>query len=318
MTGIRQSCVSIGIDIGGTKIEGVAIDGSGAVIGHLQRPSRKGNRAVCEDVGTVIHELLQVVSQSGSVVAARVVVGVGVPGRVDTAAGTVEEAVNLGISRLRLGPEIERECGVRTVIDNDVNMAAVGAVARTSDEVRDAVFINFGTGLAAGVIRDGALDRGASGITGEIGHVPVHPDGVACKCGQVGCLETVASGSAVARLWPTSRRYAIPDLLDHADDGDRHAQQVLHGVVDGVITAILMVLTTLDPPVVLLGGGMLKAGARLRDAIDAELNRRERASAFLRQVDASGRIHFVPDDEPIGAIGAAVAAGRSARITGAA
>ena len=311
MTGIRQSCVSIGIDIGGTKIEGVAIDGSGVVLGHLQRPSRQGNRAVCEDVSTVIHELLQAASKSGSVDTARAVVGVGVPGRVDTAAGTVEEAVNLGISRLRLGAEIERECGVHAVIDNDVNMAAIGAVANTRREVHDAVFINFGTGLAAGVIRDGVLDRGASGIIGEIGHVPMYPDGAACKCGQIGCLETMASGSAVARLWPTSQRYATPDLLDHADDGDRHAQQVLRGIVDGVITAILMVFTTLDPPVVLLGGGMMKAGARLHDAIVAELKRRERDSAFLRQVDASERIHFVSDDEPIGAIGAAVEAGRS-------
>ena len=84
-------------------------------------------------------------------------------------------------------------------------------------------YLNLGTGLAAGIVLDGRLLRGGHGVAGEIGHIPVDPAGVVCGCGQRGCLETLASGSAIARMWPTDDPLPARELFDAADAGDEHA-----------------------------------------------------------------------------------------------
>src|ERR671910_811353 len=119
---------------------------------------------------------------------------VDVPGLVDARSGTVKHAVNLGVDGewLPVGQLLADLVGVPVLVENDVNAATLGAVALSGAD--DVVYLSIGTGLAAGLVLEGRLRRGEHGAAGEIGHVPVDPQGVVCQCGQRGCLETIASG----------------------------------------------------------------------------------------------------------------------------
>lgn len=299
MTNERQGTL-IGVDVGGTKIEGVLTDGSGAVLATHRVPARPGDAQVVGDIVAVCRRLSD----------APLPVGIGIPGQVDSERGVVRDIVNLGIVRLDLAEEVGAALGAPVRVENDVNAAALGAAAIVGEPVpagQDFVFLNFGTGLAAGVVRDGRVAHGASGAIGEIGHIPVDPNGLPCPCGQHGCLETVASGGAVARLWPQGEP-PMPDLLAKAAAGDAEAGRVLGMVVHAIGDTVQIVIQAYDPAVIAIGGGMAKTGRPLIDAIAAELDRRAAASHFLRTLDMPGRLRLLPADEPIGAIGAALAA----------
>ena len=200
----------VGIDIGGTKIEAVLVDERNTVLNTCRIPARPGAQNVLDDVIGITRRL------GGEPVA----VGVGLPGQVDSVTGVVRDIVNLDIVKLELGREASKALGIPVQVENDVNAAALGAVALIDDQVSagdTVVFLNFGTGLAAGVVRDGHVERGYSGSYGEIGHIPVDPNKFLCNCGQRGCLETVTSGGSVAKLWPGQP--PLPDLIEKAKAG---------------------------------------------------------------------------------------------------
>ena len=142
------------------------------------------------------------------------------PGLVDVERGAVKHAVNLGVDGdwLPLGDLLADGSGVPVVVENDVNAATLGAAALSGAD--DLVYLSIGTGLAAGLVLDGRLRRGEHGAAGEIGHVPVDPTGVLCQCGQRGCLETIASGSALAAAWPSGDVPPAQALFAAAPAGD--------------------------------------------------------------------------------------------------
>ena len=137
-------------------------------------------------------------------------IGIGIPGTVDPVSGTVRFAVNVGIGRddLDLGPRLTDELGVGVHVENDVRAAALGADWYLSNEfgpVNDLAYLSIGTGIAAGYVEHGRLRRGNTLVAGEIGHIPIDPNGPLCACGQVGCIEAISSGSAIERMWPTEK-----------------------------------------------------------------------------------------------------------------
>lgn len=293
--------MTIGIDIGGTKIEGVLADPTGAVHATCRISARPGNDLVVEDTVRVARSLTE----------EPVPVGIGIPGQIDAEHGVVRNVVNLGITELALADEVGARLGAPVRIENDVNAAALGAAAVVGGERKagtgTVVFLNLGTGLAAGIVRDGRLDRGSTGAIGEIGHVPVDPNRLPCPCGQRGCLETVACGGAVARLWPSADP-AMPDILRRAAQGDPEARRVRDMVLHAIGDALQIVAQAYDPRLILVGGGMARTGAPLFDAIGAEMRRRAEGCPFLTTLDIPSRVRPVPDGAPIGAIGAALAA----------
>lgn len=290
----------IGIDVGGTKIEGVLADGSGEVLGSCRVPARPGGEHVVEDVVHVARELSET----------PLPVGIGIPGQVDSDAGVVRDIVNLDIVELNLADQVGAALGAPVHVENDVNAAALGAAALCGGQARPGqsiVFLNFGTGLAAGVVRDGRIDHGARGALGEIGHIPVDPNQLPCPCGQRGCLETVASGGAVARLWTTDGRPPMPDLIEHAQEGQAQAAHMLGIVTHAMGDVLQIVAQAYDPARILIGGGMAKTGQPLLDVIADELRRRETTCHFLETIDIPSRLALVPPEAPVGAIGAALA-----------
>ena len=194
----------LGIDIGGTKTAAVAIGEDGELSDQVRMPTGFGAEEV---VATALRTVERMTELAGVPASSFASIGIGIPGAVDSEPGRVAHAVNLGLEGLDLGPRLADRLGVDVRVENDVKAAAVGAhhLLGVADGIRahSMAYLNLGTGLAAGIVLDGRLLRGGHGVAGEIGHIPVDPAGVVCSCGQRGCLETLASGSAIARMWPT-------------------------------------------------------------------------------------------------------------------
>ena len=202
-----DDCRAIGLDIGATKTLGVLLvtttTGSRAWT-QVREATEPGPDGVVRTAELVVAHL-----SAATDGAPPTSVGLGIPGLVDVERGAVKHAVNLGVDGewVPLRAELEARLGVPVAVENDVNVATLGAVALSG--IRDLVYLSIGTGLAAGLVLDGTLRRGATGAAGEIGHVPIDPLGAVCQCGQRGCLETVASGRALAEAWPRVRATSL-------------------------------------------------------------------------------------------------------------
>ncbi|CAA9374844.1 MAG: Predicted N-acetyl-glucosamine kinase 2, ROK family [uncultured Nocardioides sp.] len=293
--------LDVGLDVGATKTLGVAISQDGTIVAEVREQTRLGADGVV-DTATRVFEALR--AATGERLAGTV--GVGVPGLVDVDLGAVKHAVNLGVDGewLRLRDLLSQRLDLAVVVENDVNAAALGAGAL--DDAEDIAYISIGTGLAAGLVLGGRLRRGAHGAAGEVGHVPVDPRGVACQCGQRGCLETVASGSALATAWPTPDAPAAAALFTAAARGDAAAIVVRDRLCAGVASAARVLSLTVDPVSIVLGGGVAQVGEPLRVGVQQALRDQAAGSPFLTSLDLAGRVRVVPADYPVAAVGAAL------------
>lgn len=299
-----SAATSVGLDIGATKTLGLVLDPGGAILAEVREPTEPGAEGIVRSAARVFEALRAVTGQplAGTV-------GVGIPGLVDVERGAVKHAVNLGVDGdwLPLRELLARRLGVPVVLENDVNAATLGAAALSSggSAAADLVYLSIGTGLAAGLMLDGRLRRGEHGAAGEIGHVPVDPQGVVCQCGQRGCLETIASGSALAAAWPSGDAPAAPALFAAARTGDPTAIAARDRFSDGVASAIRVLSLAVDPASIVLGGGVAQLGDPLRVAVAQALVAQASSSPFLASLDLAGRLQVVPPDYPVAAVGAA-------------
>lgn len=305
--GVRPT---VGLDIGGTKTLAALLSPDGEVLAQARVATVRGPEAVVAVAASAVEG---VVRQAGLEVGDLDGVGVGVPGLVGYDDGTVRHAVNLGIEGgpLPLARRLGDRLGVDVVVDNDLNVAALGAAHLAPEAATrplDLAFLALGTGLAAGLVLDGVVRRGA-GAAGEIGHVPIDPAGPLCPCGQRGCLELYAAGTAVDRLWPTtSGRPAPVELFEAAKAGDPAAVAARDTYADAVAAAVRMLVLSVDVRHVVLGGGVAQLGAPLLDAVRAALGRQAAASPFLASLRLSERVLLAPGRVPVAAVGAAVLA----------
>lgn len=293
--------LDVGLDVGATKTLGVAISQDGTIVAEVREQTRPGAEGVVDTVTRVFEALREATGER-----LQGTVGVGVPGLVDVDLGAVKHAVNLGVDGewLRLRDLLSQRLDLAVVVENDVNAAALGACAL--DDAEDIAYISIGTGLAAGLVLGGRLRRGAHGAAGEVGHVPVDPLGAACQCGQRGCLETIASGSALASAWPTPDAPAASALFSAAARGDAAAVVVRDRLCAGVASAARVLSLTVDPVSIYLGGGVAQVGEPLRSGVQQALRDQAAGSPFLTSLDLAGRIRVVPADYPVAAVGAAL------------
>ncbi|WP_431245401.1 ROK family protein [Leifsonia xyli] len=292
----------LGIDIGGTKTDAVAVDEAGALAQRIRLVTGFGDSAVVETAVAAVSRLGELTGLAPTGFRS---IGIGVPGMVDTASGHVAHAVNLGLERLELGGMLAGRLGVGVRVENDVKAAALGAY-HLLGLTGTMAFLNLGTGMAAGIVADGRLWRGSSGIAGEIGHLPVDPLGPVCGCGQRGCLETVASGSGVARQWPTDDPLPVRAVFRAAAAGDPGARAITARLAAGIAAAVRVLVLTVDPGTVVIGGGLSHLGQRLLDDVHGVLHDWERTSPFLASLDLPGRVRLVPEGTPVAALGAAL------------
>jgi predicted NBD/HSP70 family sugar kinase len=171
----------------------------------------------------------------------------------------------------------------------------------------DLAYLSLGTGFAAGFVLDGVLRRGAHGVAGEIGHVPVNPDGALCSCGQRGCLELSAAASALTAAWPTDGQMSpAAAVFAAASSGDPRALAVRDHFAARVADAIRMLGLSVDPAVIVLGGGVTDLGEPLLAVVTAALRAQAVASPFLAAINLAARVRLLPAGVPAAAIGAAM------------
>ncbi|HEX8771180.1 MAG TPA: ROK family protein, partial [Acidimicrobiales bacterium] len=188
--------LSIGIDLGGTKCLGVAV-AEEEVVAELRLPTPPGADAVLATLVELVAGLRSRCAPDGDVTS----IGVGVPGLVDRA-GVLQVAPNLvGVTGLQVRTELQRVFGQTVAVDNDATCAVwsehkMGAARGLSD----VVLVTLGTGIGGGIVARGQVWRGAQGFAGEFGHMVVDPEGPPCPCGQRGCWERFASGTALGGL----------------------------------------------------------------------------------------------------------------------
>jgi glucokinase len=320
-----------GLDIGGSKVLAVAVeiqdgDERPRVIDQVRLATFQGPDGVVDTASRALTALAGRLTgrngRHGGPAELFSGVGIGVPGLVDAERGAVTHAVNLGVGTggLALADRLQRRLTLPVVVENDVNAAACGVAAHLRLDQVDLAYLSIGTGLAAGIVLNGVLRRGPHNTAGEIGHVPVDPAGPLCACGQHGCLEVLASGSAIAARWPVHPDGGTPigsvsptihpaqALFDSAAAGDPRAVAIRDEVAGYLAAAVRMLALTVDVDVVVLGGGVSEVGEPLLTAIGSALDRQAAGSAFLRGLDLSSRLALIPRDQPVAAVGAALLA----------
>jgi glucokinase len=333
--------LTLGIDVGGTKILGLAIDEGGAVLAEAKVPTPRllppestagpGSDAVIEAITEVAGRLLDALGPDRAAVVDAV--GVGVPGLVDDH-GHLRFAPNLpGGEGLDVGHRVTEGLAgragapVQVVVDNDATCATIGEwIYGAARGATDAVVVTLGTGIGGGLIVNNAVARGALGFAGEIGHMVVDPSGPSCPCGRRGCWERFASGSGLGRLArDAAHAGGLDDVLRRAGGdpesvrgedvtaaaaaGDAAAQAVLEELGWWLAVGLANLANILDPAVFVLGGGLVEALDLIIDPVRA---------AFDDQVEGRlGRpevmIQLAGLGERAGAVGAGILARRNHR-----
>jgi len=271
---VAVSSLSIGVDVGGTKVLGGVVDPDGKILLRSRRDTpRQGGSALTATIAEVIKELL-VDHEVDSV-------GISAAGFVSSDRKTMLATPNIsGWNGVDLQAEISTLVGLNVVIENDANSAAWGEARHGAGRGENhLMMLTVGTGIGGGVVVDGELYRGAFGIAAEFGHVRVVPEGHLCGCGARGCFEQYASGNALLRHARESIS-ATPDLAhnllsrgdgtvvgltgkhitDAARDGDAVALAAFNTTAQWLGAGIASLAMILDPACVVIGGGVIDAG----------------------------------------------------------
>jgi glucokinase len=300
-----MSSVLLGIDVGGSKVSGVAVDEA--------RDSLLAERVAPLDGTSIDRQMLAMartlLADAGGGNAAAV--GLAVPGQVDVRRGVMRLAVNLEEGELAIGPIIEAAVGAPCFVEHDAR-----AVALWLHQTRggDLAYLSVGTGISAGIVVEGRLIRGSEGLAGEIGHLCAEPDGPECACGLAGCLEAVASGPAIARrareAMRTGRSSSLPSeptteqVYRAASEGDELAREVVSRASLHLAHAVRGLVFAFGVPLVVIGGGVARAGDSFLQPILEALDRERLASPLLRQAIPPHTVQLLSRDRDAGAMGA--------------
>jgi fructokinase len=247
----------IGIDLGGTKIEGIALEGSRELARMRVDTPRDDYARTVEAVAAMAEALEQRAGTRGTV-------GVGIPGTLSPDSGRVKNANSVWLIGQPLLPDLQRRLDREVRIANDANCFAVSEAADGAAAGADVVFgVIVGTGTGAGVVVRGQVLTGPHGIAGEWGHNPLPwPDdderpGPACYCGQHGCIETFLSGPGLSADYERATgRIDVPPLIVTAAERDPAARAAMARYEHRLARALSSVINILDPDVIVLGGGM--------------------------------------------------------------
>ncbi|MET9320344.1 ROK family protein [Streptomyces sp. NPDC003038] len=269
----------IALDVGGTGMKAALVAADGTLLHEARRATgrERGPEAVVETILAFAAELLVLGRERFGEAASAA--GVAVPGIVDASNGIAVYAANLGWRDVPMRDLLSGRLGSLPVaLGHDVRTGGLAegriGAGRGADRF---LFVPLGTGIAGAIGIGGRIEAGAHGYAGEIGHIVVRPGGPACGCGQRGCLETLASASAVSRAWAAAAGDPGADAADCAAavaSGDPRARKVwleaVGALADGLVTAI----TLLDPRTLIIGGGLAEAGETLFTPLRAAVEER--------------------------------------------
>ncbi len=311
----------IGIDLGGTKISTALINSDGSIIVHDYRETCavEGQEAV---IGRMLDGARRVMAEAQVTPSQVAAVGVGAPGPLNVEMGVVVAPPNLpGWDRVPLKRLIEEGLGITTFLENDANAAALGEHRFGAGRgVEHMIYVTVSTGIGGGLILDGELYHGGSGMAGEIGHITIVPYGPLCNCGNRGCLEALASGTALARLARERVAHGVPTLIadlaggdperitaklvaDAAGQGDVEAQEILAEAMHYLGIGMANLVNLFNPQLIVIGGGLANIGEPLFGPVRRVIDRR----AFRAQAQAV-RVVRAALGNKVGVLGAAAVA----------
>ena len=274
---VPGTAFAVGLDIGHRHVRAAVCDLAGSPL---------ADRFAAADVDEAPQESLEltaalvnaVIADAGIERSHVIGVGLGIAAPVNTLTGTVHvEGILPGWTGLDPAGELERRLGLAVQIDNDANVGALGEHAfGAGRHAAGLAYVRLSAGIGLGLVLGGRPYRGTVGVAGELGHVRAQEDGIICRCGNRGCLETVASPVAVADLVARSRRAPVdvPRLLELVAAGDRGARRAVEDAGAAVGAAVASVVNVLNPDVVVLGGELAAAGPVLIAPIEREIARR--------------------------------------------
>ncbi|MGW6558572.1 ROK family protein [Streptomyces hydrogenans] len=271
-TETQQDCV-LALDVGGTGMKGAVVDRTLTPVASLRVPTPRvqGPEDVVDTIVDVLRILRDMALDRGLPVRHA---GVVVPGIVDEARGRALWAANLGWRDLALADVLARRTGLAVVLGHDVRAGGVAESALGAARgTRNSLFVAIGTGVAAALVCDGVAVT-SGGYAGELGHLAVDPHGMACACGGRGCLETVASASAVVAGYNAVAPRPVvgaAEVADRARSGDPVAEEVWNRAVEALAQGLASVTTLLAPERIVLGGGLAEAGPLLLDRVRVAL-----------------------------------------------
>ena len=308
-----------GIDLGGTKIYSVVATAAGEVRGEDERPTLVEN-GVDACIQRMIDSLAEAGKQAGVELEDLRHVAVAAPGPIDLKRGIVTAAPNLGWENVPLKAKLQAKLGVAVALENDANAAALGEFEYGAGRQYDTlVYVTVSTGIGGGFVFDGRIFSGASGAAGEIGHMTIDPDGPRCCCGSRGCLEMLASGTAIGRTATLAveegrsgelakrvdaeGRVGSQDVAEAAAAGDKVANEILDEAARHVGIGLGSLINLINPEAIVLGGGVSKVGRRFLDPVIAEAKLRSFPQSF-----GDCTITFAELGERVGALGAVAVA----------
>jgi fructokinase len=259
---VAGSALRIGIDLGGTKIEGIALDGAGLTLARLRVPTPAGDYdATVRGVRDLVLGLEATAGGAGSV-------GVGTPGSPSPQSGLMRNCNSVCLNGRALQADLEQALGRPLRLANDADCFALSEATDGAGAGARSVFgVILGTGTGGGVVVDGRLLSGPNGVAGEWGHNPLpwprddERPGPACYCGKHGCIETFLSGRGLSRAYGAAGGREIPaaEIARRAEvTADTAALTALEIYTDRLARGLASVINVLDPEVIVLGGGLSK------------------------------------------------------------
>ena len=272
--GDNLSC-RIGIDLGGTKVEGVALAADGT------ESARRRISAPRDDYDKTLAAIADLVEELSQTVACGAPIGVGIPGAISPATGLVKNANSTWLIGHPIHRDLEARLGRPVRLANDANCFALSEATDGATQGHHCVFgIILGTGVGAGLVVNGKLLLGPNAIAGEWGHNPLPwPDptelpGPKCYCGKRGCIETFVSGPGLAtdHLRVTGVELTAEAIADGADESGHACKDTLHRHADRLAKALAHVINIIDPDAIVVGGGLSNVAA-LYDLVPARWGR---------------------------------------------
>ncbi|MFQ6045375.1 MAG: ROK family protein [Gemmatimonadales bacterium] len=285
----------VGVDVGGTNTVVATLPEDGSqVYGVYKEPTlgRNGPDGVVEQIARMIDASRREASDAAGEALEVVGVGIGAPGPLDTKTGVVLLTPNLGWRNFPLRDRVSEAVGLPATLDNDANCAVFGEWWRGAAQGTSlAIGLTIGTGIGGGVVLDGKIFHGSRDIAAEFGHMSIDSTGRRCKCGNYGCLEAYASGTAIASRAvegiEAGAPSSLPDYVERnldavtaytvyqaAQDGDEYAREVLKDTARFLGTGVANLINIFNPEVVVILGGVTQAGEELFRPLRAEVARR--------------------------------------------
>ena len=276
----------IGVDLGGTKISTAISTIEGNILANVVLPTKaeEGEAAV---LGRIVQSIDEVIVGSSTSIDEIEAIGIGSPGPLDAKKGIIITTPNLPFKNYNLVQPLKEKYNIPVYLDNDANAAAIGEYMFGAGKGKNSiVYFTVSTGVGGGAVLDGKVYRGHTSNALEIGHTTVDPNGPRCNCGNLGCLEAMSSGTAIAKKGKEAVSTNVEtslkkhdtvtsyEVFKEAEAGDEVAKDIIDNALTYLGIGVANAIATFDPEMIIIGGGVSKAGDIVFDTVKKVVNKR--------------------------------------------